>query len=164
MNVLKMAPRTIRNLNIHWHHRAPSCQPLSKKIGTHKTATARFWPWLSGRRTSTLPSCSLFARQRTWRRESLKTDEFIPHEGGSPVGRIEPEIAQYPKSTQMTSVLARGGPVPIRSSHEAVTRDWCQVGPPHEETGLDIRRDGCGYQALRPSAAALNTDEFSPMS
>ena len=33
-------------------------------------------------------------------------------------GWIEPEIAQYPKSTQLNFVLARGGPVPIRSSHE----------------------------------------------
>ena len=37
----------------------------------------------------------------------LNTDAFIPH---------EPEIAQHPKSTWMTSVLTRGGPVPIRSS------------------------------------------------
>ena len=29
----------------------------------------------------------------------------------------EHKTAQYPKSTQMTSALARGGPVPIRSSH-----------------------------------------------
>ena len=30
--------------------------------------------------------------------------------------RLEPEIAQYPKSTYITYVLARGEPVPIRSS------------------------------------------------
>ena len=29
----------------------------------------------------------------------LNTDEFIPHEAGSPFGWIEPEIAQDPKST-----------------------------------------------------------------
>ena len=29
----------------------------------------------------------------------LNTDEFIPHDAGSPFGWIEPEIAQYPKST-----------------------------------------------------------------
>ena len=29
----------------------------------------------------------------------LNTEEFIPHEAGSPFGWIEPEIAQYPKST-----------------------------------------------------------------
>ena len=28
----------------------------------------------------------------------LDTDEFIPHEAGSPFGWIDPEIAQYPKS------------------------------------------------------------------
>ena len=37
--------------------------------------------------------------------------------GPSCRGCIEPEIAQYPKSTEMTTVVARGGPVPIRSSH-----------------------------------------------
>jgi len=30
---------------------------------------------------------------------SLNPDEFIPHEAGFPFGRIQPEIAQYPKST-----------------------------------------------------------------
>ena len=30
---------------------------------------------------------------------------------------FQPEIAQYPKSTCMRFVIARGGPVPIRSSH-----------------------------------------------
>jgi len=28
----------------------------------------------------------------------LNTNEYIPHEAGSPFGCIEPEIAQYPKS------------------------------------------------------------------
>ena len=53
--------------------------------------------------------------------KSLKStsEEFIPHEAGSPFRWIEPEIAQYPRSTKITSVLARGGPVPIRSSHYA---------------------------------------------
>ena len=32
---------------------------------------------------------------------------------------IEPEMAQYPKSAWMTYALARGGPVPIWSSHLA---------------------------------------------
>ena len=31
--------------------------------------------------------------------EFMNTDEFIPHKAGSPFGWIEPEIAQYPKST-----------------------------------------------------------------
>jgi len=35
---------------------------------------------------------------------------------------IEPEIAQYPKSTSMIYVLARGGPVPIRSSQPQALR------------------------------------------
>ena len=51
--------------------------------------------------------------------ERVNTDEFIPHEAGSPFGWTEPEIAQYPKSTYMTCVLARGGPVPIRCSQSA---------------------------------------------
>jgi len=46
----------------------------------------------------------------------LNTDKYIPREAGSPFGWIEPKIAQYPKSSQVTSALARGGPVPIRSS------------------------------------------------
>ena len=54
----------------------------------------------------------------------LNTGEFIPHETGSPVWWIEPKIAQYPKS----SVLARGGPVPIRSSECAGVRAAVFVG------------------------------------
>ena len=44
----------------------------------------------------------------------LNNHEFIPHEIGSPLGWIKPEIAQHSQSTYMTSLLARGGPVPIR--------------------------------------------------
>ena len=60
---------------------------------------------------------------------------------GHPRGRragASPEIAQYPKSTQMTSVLARGGPVPMQSSQAASpgTRDHflhpCTISPDHE--------------------------------
>jgi len=50
----------------------------------------------------------------TW---GLNTDDFISHEAGSPFAWIEPGTAQYPKSTLMTCVVARGGPIPIRSSH-----------------------------------------------
>ena len=51
----------------------------------------------------------------------LNTDEFLPHELGAPFGWIEPEIARYPESTQVTDVLSRGGPDPIRSSQKDVT-------------------------------------------
>jgi hypothetical protein len=40
-------------------------QPLSSKPGTHKTVTARFRPWFSGKSPETLSSCSLLARK--WR-------------------------------------------------------------------------------------------------
>ena len=48
----------------------------------------------------------------------LNTHAVILYEAGSPFGWIESEIAQCPKSTSMTCVLARGGPVPKRSSHQ----------------------------------------------
>ena len=49
----------------------PRCKPpspLSSECGTHKTAMARFWPWLelfSGKSLFNVLSCSLLARQRT---------------------------------------------------------------------------------------------------
>ena len=47
----------------------------------------------------------------------LSPCEFIPQEARFSFGWIKSEIAQYPKSTQMTSVPAGGGPIPIRSLH-----------------------------------------------
>jgi len=38
---------------------------VSSEYGTHKTDTARFWPWLSGEYPQNVASCSLFARKRT---------------------------------------------------------------------------------------------------
>ena len=49
-------------------------------------------------------------------RAAFELTGFIFHEARSPFRWIEPAIAQYPKCTYMTSVFARGGPVPIRSS------------------------------------------------
>ena len=37
-------------------------RPLSSECGTHKTVTARFWPWLPGKNVYVLSTCSLFAR------------------------------------------------------------------------------------------------------
>ena len=41
--------------------------PLPSEHGTCKTATARFWPWLSGKSPEHLLRCCLFARQRQYK-------------------------------------------------------------------------------------------------
>jgi len=46
---------------------------------------------------------------------AVQARECEDHIGTGPP-LIDPEIARFPKSTLMTFVLARGGPVPTRSS------------------------------------------------
>ena len=60
-----------------------------------------------------------------WDSGALNTHESNPYEAGPLFGWIEPEMAQYPKSTSTIYVLAQGGPVPIRSSQE---RYWGRGG------------------------------------
>jgi hypothetical protein len=45
-----------------WSDRAVLA-PRSSQCGTHKTLTANFWPWLSGKRPCTLVACCLFVQK-----------------------------------------------------------------------------------------------------
>jgi len=42
---------------------------VERELGKQKTVKGRFLPWLSGKSSSNLSSCTLFARKRGWKRQ-----------------------------------------------------------------------------------------------
>ena len=69
---------------------------------------------------------SVNASHILWTSRNLRTQDGNP--GSSITAGLSTD--QYPKSTYMTSVLARGGPVPIRSSHQALHSEGAVRGRP----------------------------------
>jgi len=45
---LTLSELTSTHVDYFWGGRSRSAYPLSIELGTYKTVTARFWPWLSG--------------------------------------------------------------------------------------------------------------------
>ena len=56
---------------------------MLSEFGTYKTVKARVWPWLSGKSSPILLSCSLFARQR---QGYLRRERYQDSENGSSQG------------------------------------------------------------------------------
>ena len=83
-------------------------------------------------------------------RPCLNTDEFIPHEAGSPFGWIEPEIAQYPKS-YINDFCSR----PRRALPDTVLTPWCMCI--NTVSFARNARAGCGCPCFKQTPVSIAT-------